>query len=152
MAPVLVGAQSGYLSASHATDTRGFLIGRYHTADGPAVQLVPRTLKSSSRYFSMSVLIRDDDGIDLSSLDNNDLKLFDADDHTRKIRLLNTEDVDGDGKYIRATYRIIGPDDAPWSSAANGTYEVRLQRKQLFDKDGNTATAQVLGTVRVKIT
>jgi hypothetical protein len=148
---IVAASQAGQLSPSGKVDTRSFAVARLYSGEGPSLQLVPKTLKSASRYLSMTVLIRDNDGVDVTTLDNNDLRLFDDAGDTRRIRFLSSEDVNGDGKYIRATYRIIAPDGLAWTSAHNGRYEVRLQRKQVFDKDGNGATAQVLGTLRVKI-
>jgi hypothetical protein len=69
----------------------------------------------------------------------------------RKFQFASNEDVNGDGKYIAARYRIKGPNNAAWSSAANGGYEVRLQRKQIANLKDNLATAQPLGTVRINI-
>jgi hypothetical protein len=148
---LVIGGQSGILSPTGRTDTRSFVAGRLIISPGPAVQLVPRTLKESSSYLYITVLIRDPDGVDLTSLDDSDLKLLDADGIGRRFRFFSSADVNGDGKYIAARYRIKGPNNSAWTRAANGTYEVRLQRKQIADINGNVATAQPLGTVRVNI-
>jgi uncharacterized delta-60 repeat protein len=148
---LVIGGQSGILSPTGRTDTRSFVAGRLIISPSPAVQLVPRTLKESSSYLYITVLIRDPDGVDLTSLDDSDLKLLDADGIGRRFRFFSSADVNGDGKYIAARYRIKGPNNSAWTRAANGTYEVRLQRKQIADINGNVATAQPLGTVRVNI-
>ena len=67
----------------------------------------------------------------------------------RAIRFVSSSKINDD--YYQATYRVIGPGSSNWTAAANGLYEVRLQKKQIVDSDGNAALAQPLGTVRVKI-
>ena len=155
MAPDGTVVMGGFVASASPSDFQAenndFALARLFNADGPAVQLIPKTLRQGSRYLSMTVLIRDNDGVDASTLDDSDLKLFDAEGNTRKIRFLSSVDLNGDGKYLQATYRIIGPNSSAWSASANGTYQVRLQRKQIADTSANTAAAQVLGTVRVKI-
>ena len=143
----------GSISPSGKVDTRTFAIGRLYTSKGPAIQLVPRTLKTSSRYLSMTVEIRDNEGVKLSTLDNSDLKLFDADGDTRKIRFLNETDIRGDGRFIEATYRIVAPDnDAAWTSSPTMAFtRSRLQKQQITDENDNPTAAQILGIVRVKI-
>lgn len=148
---VIAGGSNGDLSSSGKTDTRTFATFRIMGSAGPAVQLVPRTLTTPSTNLYITVYIRDPDGVDLDTLDNFDLKLLDASGNGRKFQFSSSEDVNGDGKYIAARYRIKGPNNAAWTSAANGTYDVRLQRKQIANLNGNVATAQSLGTVYVNI-
>ena len=148
---IVAAGEDGSESASGKVDTRAGVVGRVLGGAGPAVQIVPRTITKSTRYLSITCFIRDTDKVDLGTLDNSDLKLFDVAGSTRRFRFVSSEDVDGDGKYIAARYRIIGPKSAAWSSAANGTYQVRLQRKQIADTKLHFAAAQVLGTVRVSI-
>ena len=132
-------------------DTRRAVIGRALGAQGPAVQLVPRTLATPSRSLYVSVLIRDTEGVELATLDDADLKLIDSTDGIRRFRFVASQDVNGDGTYILARYRISAPDGGGWTSANNGVYQVRLARKQIADNDGDYAMAQALGPVVVKI-
>ncbi|HTL30466.1 MAG TPA: hypothetical protein VL282_14645, partial [Tepidisphaeraceae bacterium] len=148
---IVAGGLSGILSPTGRTDTRQFVTGRTMGGAGPAVQFVPLTLNKPSTYLYITVYIRDPDGVDFGTLDNDDLKLFDASGNTRKFQFSSSEDVNGGGKYIATRYRIKGPNNTAWSSAANGTYEVRLQRKQIVNLNGNAATAQPVGTLRVNI-
>jgi uncharacterized delta-60 repeat protein len=148
---VVAGGVSGILSPTGRTDTRQFVTGRRMGGAGPAVQLVPRTLTNSSAALYITVYIRDPDGVDLSTLDNFDLKLLDASGNGRRLQFASSGDVNGDGKFSAARYRIKAPNGSAWTRAANGTYEIRLQRKQIADPKGNVATAQLLGTVRVNI-
>jgi uncharacterized delta-60 repeat protein len=148
---VAAGGLSGFLSPTTRTDTRRFATARVMGGAGPAVQLVPRTVTKPSTSLYITVYIRDPDGVDTSTLDNFDLKLLDESGTGRKFQFASNEDVNGDGKYIAARYRIKGPNNAAWSSAANGGYEVRLQRKQIANLKDNLATAQPLGTVRINI-
>ena len=149
---LVIGGQTGGLFAFRKSRHEG----RHARAASTAAKGRPYNsfakLKTRSRYLSMTVLIRDDDGVNASTLDNNDLKLFDEDGNTRKIRLLSEVEVGGSATYIQATYRIVAPNNAAtWTAADNGTYEVRLQKQQIFDTDNNAAAAQLLGTLGVKI-
>lgn len=146
-----IGGQSGILSPTGRTDTRQFVTGRVLTEPGPHVQLIPRTLKDPSLYLYITVLIRDPAGVDLTTLDDLDLKLLDSSGNGRRFKFFSSTDVNGDGTYIAARYRIKGPGNTAWNSAANGDYDVRLQKKQISNLNGNVATARTLGAVRVDI-
>jgi uncharacterized delta-60 repeat protein len=162
---IVVAGQSGILTPKTAatrdldqnprvtieTDTRRAVVGRVMSGAGPAVQLVPRTLKASSRSLYITVLIRDPEGVDVSTLDDYDLKLLDASHNVRRFHFIASEDRNGNGTYIAARYRIAAPGASIWTSADNGIFQVRLQRKQIADRDANWAVAQVLGPVFVKI-
>jgi uncharacterized delta-60 repeat protein len=150
-ASLVVGGQSGILSPTGRTDTREFVTGRVLTEFGPHVQLVPRTLKAPSLYLYITVLIRDTDGVDLATLDDFDLKLMDSAGHARRFQFHGSQDLNGDGTSIAARYRMKGPGNAAWNSAGNGDYDVRLQKKQISNLNGNVATARTLGAVRVNI-
>jgi len=148
---VIAAGQDGFESPSAKVNTVKGVIGRVLGSAGPAVQMIPRTLTKSTRYLTVKVLIRDTEKVDVSTLDNSDLKLFDPAGYTRRFRYLSSADMTGDGKYLAATYRIIGPNSNPWTSASNGIYQVRLQRKQIADGQGNYAMAYALGILPVNI-
>jgi len=111
-----------------------------------------QSITQSVKTFQITLLIRDNDIVDINSLDGGDIKLFDAQGMSRKIRFLNQQKINNaDGSYIQAKYRIAAPGGTGWSASFNGTYQVRLQSKQIADKLGNFATARVLGTIDLNI-
>jgi len=162
---VVVAGQSGTLTPKSAAtrdldqfprvtienDTRSATIGRVLSGAGPAVQLVPRTIASTALSLYVSVMIRDPEGVDLASLDDDDLKLIDGAGNVRRFRFVASRDRYGDGTYVAARYRITAPGASAWTSANNGIYQVCLKGKQLANHDGNRAAAQPLGPVCVKI-
>lgn len=132
-------------------DTRTATVGRMLLNDNPAVQLVPRLLTTPQQSLYVSVYLRDPAGVDLDSLDDDDLKLVDPAGGTRRFRFVSSEDVSGDGTTIQARYRIPAPTTDGWTSANNGVYEIRLAKQQIAGDDANFAMGQPLGSVTVKI-
>jgi hypothetical protein len=150
-------SQAGTLSPSGKVDTRTFAVARVFTGEGPAVQLIPHTLKTPSTTLKVTALIRDSDAVDTSTLDNNDLKLVTSDNLFLKMHFVSSTPIDGDD-YIQATYRIAAPNltipenpPSGWASLDNGSYQIRLAGSQIKDLLGNPAEAQILGTITVKI-
>jgi uncharacterized delta-60 repeat protein len=146
---IVAAGDIGVHSSTDKTDTRTFTIARILPSEMPVAQLVPKTLKTSSKYLTFNVEIRSSHGVDVSTLDNNDLRLFNKDSIPSKVQFSTETDI-GDG-VIEATYRALAPSGSKWTAADNGTYTVRLLSKAITNISGVVASAGNLGTLRVKI-
>lgn len=101
---------------------------------------------------TFEVVFEDEDGIDLSSIDGDDIEFVRVAGGPEKT--IDTDFLPGDAEEIaddaaRVFYRVF---DSPiQQSSDNGTYEVRLKEGEVLDQTGAPASAAVIGSFEVAI-
>ncbi|HSV14202.1 MAG TPA: SdrD B-like domain-containing protein, partial [Tepidisphaeraceae bacterium] len=95
-----------------------------------------------STTYTFAVSYSDASGIDLSSLDGNDIEVTSTTGYDA-LATLNGTSVNGNS--VIATYSIAAPSGA-WSTDAAGTYNIIQRAGEVRDTFGNTAPAGTLGT------
>ncbi len=147
---LLVGGTVGSVEPGGANDSRRFAVTRLFAEDGPAGQLIPKTLRTSQAGFLFDVIWRDQEGVEALTIDGGDLRLYGNDDVARRAKL-TSRIVSLDGKQVIARYRLPAIDGIAFTRADNGTYLVKVLGGQVFDTEGAAATKNTLGTIRIRI-
>lgn len=109
------------------------------TSDGG----IPDVTQSGPTLRDVTVIYRDNVGIDVTSLDANDVA---SDAPGSRVALLTTSETNGT-KEIRATYRITGN----WDRDDSGVYGVRVKEGAVRDEAGNPIRQTEIGTLRINI-
>src|SRR5688572_7821701 len=132
-------------------DAGALALARLWPDDGPLAQLTPRLVRGSlDRPLYFTVTWRDDEAVDVSSLDDLDLRiLLPNDGGTRKARL-HSVDSNTDGQVRAARYKLTAP-DGTWDANDNGAYAVRIRRREVSDTSGRWARARDVGVLRVDV-
>jgi uncharacterized delta-60 repeat protein len=118
--------------------------------DAPVAQLEARNLITRREAsYRFTIQYRDDDGIDVSSLGDDDITVALPGGGRRKARLVST-DATGNPKVVHAIYKVTAPDGV-WSFNDNGDYIVRIERRSVRDINGNAAAQRPIGLFRVVI-
>lgn len=98
----------------------------------------------------LTVTYTDNVGIDVASLDSNDLSIIGPAGYSRPARLVRV-DASSNGSPRVATYAADPPSGSTWLAADNGTYTVSIQTNQVYDTEGASVPARVLGTFVVNV-
>ncbi|MFM7382256.1 MAG: hypothetical protein ACKO1W_04260 [Microcystaceae cyanobacterium] len=117
---------------------------------GPTVLLDPASLPvftPGQTPYSFTVTYSDRGGINLNSLDNQDLQVIAPNGDSQMATLLNVQS-NPNTPTVTATYQVTGGDQWTWTQA--GAYRLQLQGNQVQDLNGNTAIAQFLGDLPVE--
>lgn len=108
------------------------------------------TMTSASDTYSIQVTYSDNVAVQVSTLNNNDIRVFGPNDFAAFATFVSV-DVNSDGTPRTATYRIPAPGGGAWTSAANGNYQVNLYGLQVSDTSGNFAAGAVLGNFTINV-
>ena len=117
----------------------------------PAAELAAAniTVAGGSSY-TFSVTYNDPGWVNVSSIDSNDIRVSGPNGFSQAAAVIGIDD-NTNGTPRTVTYQVVPPGGV-WSLAHNGTYTVTLQANQVFDLNGNAASANtVLGTFAVAI-
>jgi|GEM_PF-5420313 len=147
---IVVGGVVGSAEAGGINDSRRFAVTRLFGEEGPAGQLIPKTLRASQAGFLFDVVWRDDDPLSQLTIDGGDLRLFGIDGIARRAKL-SAVTVSLDGKLITARYRLPAVNGTVFTPADNGNYQVKVLNNQVSDNAGAFASKRSLGIVRVRI-
>ena len=130
-----------------ATDeslNNGFRIHRMFRDDAPILQYTPRALFSPGQSYVFSVRWADEDGIDLTTLGDDDITVALPGGGRKRARLI------GSFGGVHHRYSVTGPDGI-WDASDNGVYTVRVERRGVRDLNGNAAAQRVIGSFLVQI-
>ena len=144
-------ADGSVIVLASGADSHQAYVRRLFRDDAPLGQFDGHVItQPRSTAVRFSVIWRDDDGVNPSSIDSNDLRVTGPFDGQRRSRaaVLDLVESLGDGRY-RATYHITSP--GGWSAIDNGSYTVKLLHGQVEDINGLAAPAGPMGTFRVQI-
>jgi subtilisin family serine protease len=106
----------------------------------------PVTIRQQPNY-RFSVTYSDDQALNLSSIDSNDLVITAANGFRQPARLVSTAPT---GNSATATYEITAPLGS-WAASNNGTYQIVLQPRQISDNSGNLAASGPIGSFQIEI-
>ena len=96
-----------------------------------------------------TVTYRDADGVNVTSLDNRDLRITGPKRLARYARVISSSaNVDGTRRVVRYE---MGPPGGFWDGSDNGVYTVRLHGGEVFDQLNNASEPQELGRFKVEI-
>ncbi|MBD1866884.1 hypothetical protein H6F95_06130 [Cyanobacteria bacterium FACHB-471] len=93
---------------------------------------------SGSSTYDFSVTYNDNSTIDVSSLDDNDIRVEGPNDFKQFPKLISVDN-NADGSPRKATYRITAPGGI-WDVSDEGNYELYLEDGQVKDVLGNHGT------------
>ncbi|MGB3239459.1 MAG: DUF4038 domain-containing protein [Geitlerinemataceae cyanobacterium] len=99
---------------------------------------------------TFTVTYRDNEGLDLSTLDSSDLSVLGPNGFDAETTFLLVDN-NSNGTPRTATYQIEAP-GGTWNAADNGTYSVVLRSNEVSDINGNFATGTTLGNFQVDLT
>jgi len=102
----------------------------------------------SAKQFT--VTYTDNLGVDVSSIDNNDVRVTGPKGYNRAAQLVSV-DTPTDGTPRVATYSVTAPAGGNWSNGDNGLYTVWLQTNQVADTEGAWVAAGQLGQFNVNV-
>jgi len=99
--------------------------------------------------YDFTVTYSDDVAIDVTSLDDNDVRVTGPNGFSQlATRVAITDSSNGSPRTV--TYRIAAP-GGTWDSIGNGNYNIALQGNQVRDSAGNSAAASNLSSFSVNI-
>lgn len=104
---------------------------------------------SGAATFDLTVIFADAWGIDVSSLDDFDVRVTGPGGFDQPAVFVSV-DVNSNGTPRTATYRINAP-GGTWDAGDQGTYTVLLEGAEVADVAGNFAAAATLGTFDVNL-
>ena len=136
-------------SVQNAGGGNDIVLSRLFRDDAPVGQLMATTLtEPKTGSYRFRVKWRDDDGIDVSSLGDDDVTVATGDGTRMRARLVST-DVSS-GKVVTATY-LVASASGGWSAADSGRYAIRVERRSVRDTQGNVAQQRGVGEFFVLI-
>jgi uncharacterized delta-60 repeat protein len=127
-------------------------VSRLFRDDAPIGQPDARNFASGrTGSYRFTVQYHDDDGngIDPTSLGDDDITVSLPGGGRRRARLVST-DATGSPKVVNATYLVTSPDGI-WDADDNGDYTIRIERRSVRDSTGHFAAQRVVGRFTVAI-
>jgi len=106
--------------------------------------ITPITIGGAA-FQDFTVTFTDNIALNVASLDNADIQV------NGQAATFQGVDFNSNGSPRSVIYRIAAP-GGTWDSADNGTYLVSIQSNQVFDTQGNSVLAGLLGSFAVNIT
>lgn len=97
-----------------------------------------------------TVTYSDNLGVDVSTLDDADLRITGPNGYDRAARFISV-DVPTDGTPRVATYAADPPSDIVWTPDDNGTYTIWMQANEVGDLEGAWVAAAQLGQFEVNV-
>jgi hypothetical protein len=107
----------------------------------PTVAVSPATIAAGSNSFTFSVAYHDETGIDLSSLDDNDLTVQAPGGESEIAHLVSTS---GSATDVNATYRVDAV--SAFFATNSGTFTVVENDGQVVDTSGNAVASGAIGS------
>ncbi len=129
-------------------DASSFVV-KLQRSDAPSGVFEGHDIHAARSGYYFNVHWQDDDGVNLSSLGNDDVYVILPDGTHRSVKLVSTDGVN-DATEITATYRVTSP-DGQWDATDNGTYQVAIRRGAVSDIHGKFAGGRVIGRFKVNI-
>ncbi|MCL1475079.1 GDSL-type esterase/lipase family protein, partial [Argonema antarcticum] len=123
------------------------------------VELIPNEISSTASLsatniteddettHTFSVTYTDNDGVNLSTIDGNDIRVTGTNNFNQLAYLVG---VNQSGADVTGFYRINAPGGS-WDTADNGTYNVALQNGEVKDTQNNAFPSGNLGTFQVNV-
>lgn len=117
----------------------------------PQAQLAVSDLTQSGQgAWQFTVTYSDDTGVDVTTIDGNDLRVTGPNGYDRSAQFLSLN-LSGNGTPRTATYAVTPPDSNAWVRADNGTYAIYMLSNQVADISGVLVPASQLGQFTVNV-
>lgn len=129
--------------------TTSFSVKRYFSDDLPVAVALAKPLKAAATSVRFSVVYRDANGIDASSITGREIRLVAPDGTYRRPHLLSVTTL-ANGSVL-ATYKSTDPGSQPWDSADDGLYTIRTIANIVKDQNGMFLPKRNIGTLQVTI-
>lgn len=100
--------------------------------------------------WTFSVTYADDVSVDVSSIDNNDIRVTGPGGYDRLAQLVSLNSA-ANGTPRTATYRIAPSSGGTWASADNGSYAFSVRDGQVLDTQGAAVTGRLLGVGAISV-
>jgi hypothetical protein len=139
---------ASYRHANLSGGLNGAFLVKLQQSDAPTGVFIGRPIthdQNTGYYFN--IVWQDDDNLDLASLGNNDIIVV-LPDGSKKSATFISADPSSDAKVITARYRFTSP--GGFTTADNGTYQIRVRGSAVADTAGNHAAARQIGTFQVR--
>jgi hypothetical protein len=114
----------------------------------PVVFASPTGIGDALQDLVFNVGFTDQPGIDLTTLDDNDILITGPNGFSAPAVLDSVEAFGGSNPIV--TYRLAAPANG-WQQSQNGTYNIVVRANQLADLSGNFAAAGLIGTFTVNV-
>ena len=108
---------------------------------------IPNVTTAGGTSYSFTVQYADDGEVDVSSFDNNDIRVTGPGGFDVAATFVSYS---GGGGSVNVTYSIIPPGGS-WNAADNGTYTVVMQANQVFDGLNNPVHSGNIGSFQVTV-
>jgi lysophospholipase L1-like esterase len=105
--------------------------------------------QGSGTSYTFNVTYADNDGINLSTIDNSDVRVTGPNNYSQLAQLVSFNS-SSSNSTVTATYRINAPGGS-WDTTDNGSYNVLLQAFQVADSKNNFIPAGELGSFQVNL-
>ena len=128
-----------------------FELSKFLIDDGPAARVVsaPELRTRTSGSYVFHVLWRETNGINLSTIGSNDVRVTGPNGYARTAVLVSPPTFTD--PTVTARYKVAPPNGTEWTSADNGTYTIHALVGGVLDLQGIPNPAAVLGTFPVNI-
>ena len=150
---VLLAPDGTILVAGRTSDTGTsprLTLARLWRDEGPAAQAIaPAVLAEQTTPYRFRINWRDDEAVDLSSIDNGDIKAIGPDGSVRKAYVVGA-DATGDSPNFVMNFKVAAP-GGQWDAADNGTWTLRVLSNHVSDTDANRMRGRTLVTFTVNI-
>ena len=110
----------------------------------PTAALVAPELVDPNKPYTFSIAYTGNPGIDTNTIDKNDVIITAPNGTVLSATSVNTEDTNGDGTVVTATYSVSAPGGS-WQTSDRGGYRVAIAAEQVKDTSGNAVAAVALG-------
>ncbi len=146
-----LGSDGSVLVAGISTERRTSISARrLFRSDAPAADVYAKPLTQPSTSAKFSVIYRDLDGIDESSINGLELRLVGRDGTARRPRLISI--VRLDAYRVQAFYKVANPiGNGVWQKTDDGSYPIRILDGFVKDSEGNAMAKRTIGQLPVSI-
>ena len=117
--------------------------------DPTAAATAPDVTAAGATSYSFTVTYTDDGNVNYSTIDDRDVRVTGPDGFNVAAQFVSASPPVS-ATNINATYAIVPPGGS-WDAADNGTYEVVMQSKQVFDSLNKAVRAGTIGSFNVSI-
>jgi len=138
------GSLGQYFISGYVTMTTNFVT-------PPQAQLAVSDLTQSGQgAWQFTVTYSDDTGVDVATMDGNDIRITGANGYDRQAQFVSLN-LSGNGTPRTATYAVSPPDNNAWVNADNGVYVIYMRSNQVADIGGVFVPASQLGQFQVNV-
>jgi len=147
-----VSSQAGQVSTTAGAGIAAGTLGTFNVTVIPpsALGSAPDVTTVTSASRTISISYTDDTGVNVSTLDSNDLRVLGPNGFNATVTFIGSAGAGTTASPLVGTYTLPAPSGG-WTGALNGTYYLAVQPNQVTDVSGNPLPAGAVGAFRVSI-